>query len=70
MGIMVVPIFTSHAADIPDMDEMAKKFKEKADSGETLEIKDMIDFTSMSSAQTCNERIRDIFIDMHNLGYI
>lgn len=70
MGICVIPIFTTKAADVPDMDEMARKFKESTDNGTKLELDTFMDFSKMSSANTCNERMRDVFVDMFNLGYI
>lgn len=70
MGICVIPIFTTKAAEVPDMDEMAKKFQDAADNGTTIVSDAFMDFTKMSSANTCNERMRGVFLDMYNLGYI
>lgn len=70
MGICVIPIFTAKALEIPDMDEMAKKFQESADNGTKVEADTFMDFSKMSTANTCNERMRDVFVDMYNLGYI
>lgn len=70
MGICVIPIFTSQVEDIPDMDELARKFKETADAGEKPDVKDFINFSSSTSTNACNVRMRDVFIDMYNLGYI
>jgi hypothetical protein len=70
MAMMVLPIFTSHAEDIPDMDEMAEKFKDLKENGDKLDPKEMVDFSSFKTANVFKERMRDVMQDMYNLGYL
>jgi hypothetical protein len=67
MAIMVLPIFTSNAEDVPDMDEMAEKFKEAQETGNQLEE---ITFSSEKTIGAYNERMKGVFLDMYDLGYI
>lgn len=69
MAMMVLPMFTAHAEDIPDMDEMAEKFKESKDSGEKLDPSEMVDFTTFKTVNIYNERMRNVIQDMYDLGY-
>ena len=66
---MVLPVFTSTAEDIPDMDVMAEKFKEARDNGTKIE-ENVINFSSTSSLNVYNERMSGVFQDMHDLNYI
>lgn len=67
---MVLPIFTSHAEDIPDMDELAQKFQESKESGEALDVSDMVEFTTLRSAHAYNDRMSGVFQDIYELGYL
>jgi hypothetical protein len=69
MAIMVLPIFTSKAEDVPDMDEMAEKFKEMQDNGTEFKEED-IKFTTDETRGAYNERMIGVFQDMYDLGYI
>lgn len=69
MAIMVLPIFTSNAEDVPDMDEMAEKFKTMQENGEKFDEKDL-QFTSSNTVDVYNERMLGVFEDMVELGYI
>jgi len=69
MAMMVLPIFTTHAEDIPDMDEMAEKFKELKETGEKIDPSEMVDFSSFKTANVFNERMRGVIQDMYDLGY-
>lgn len=62
MAIMTLPIFTSNAEDIPDIDVMAQDF-------ESLD-KNSQQATNASTANVYNEKISGVFADMHRLGYI
>jgi hypothetical protein len=70
MAIMVLPMITSNADEIPDLDEMAQKMKDNKDNNTQIDPKEYMDFTKMSTANTCNQRMRDVMIDMVRLGYI
>lgn len=70
MAIMILPMITSNADEIPDLDEMAQKMQDMKDNKTEMDPKDLMDFSKMSTADTCNKRMRDVFIDMYNLGYI
>lgn len=70
MAIMILPMITSNADEIPDLDDMAQKMKESQDNKIEIDPKEFMDFTKMSTASTCNQRMRDVMIDMYNLGYI
>lgn len=70
MSLMILPMITTNANDIPDLDEMAQKMKEAKDSKEEFDPKTIMDFSKMSTANTCNQRMHDVIIDMVNLGYI
>lgn len=63
-------MITSKADEIPDLDEMAQKMQDKQENKTEMDPKEFMDFTKMSTANTCNQRMRDVMIDMHNLGYI
>lgn len=69
MAIMVLPVFTSSAEDVPDMDAMAEKFKKARDNGTKIE-ESVIKYASTSSLKAYNERMSGVFQDMHNLNYI
>ena len=69
MAIMVLPIFTSKADDIPDMDEMAEKMQEADENGTAAGDID-ISFTSSKTLDVYNERMSGVFEDMYDLKYI
>lgn len=69
MAIMVLPIFTSNAEDVPDMDEMAEKFKDRQENGTEFD-ESLMNFSSASTINVYNDRMSGVFIDMVNLGYI
>ena len=70
MAMMVLPIFTANAEDIPDMDEMAEKFQDLKETGEKLDPTEMVDFSTFKTANVFKERMRDVIQDMYDLGYI
>lgn len=63
MGMMLLPIITSAADDIPDLDALG----ESMNRGETL---DANLFTFAKTDQTYKAKMRDIIVDMDRLGYI
>lgn len=63
-------MITSNADEIPDLDEMAQKMQVMQENKTEMDPKDLMDFTKMSTADTCSKRMRDVMIDMYNLGYI
>ncbi|CAO1394910.1 unnamed protein product [Diamesa serratosioi] len=65
MAVMVLPVFTSNAADLPDMDEMAEIYQ----SGEEIDMTEF-DFTSSKTIDVYNKRMLGVIHDMYNLGYI
>lgn len=65
MAVMVLPIFTSNAEDLPDMDEMAEKYQ----NGEELNTAEY-DFSSAKTIGVYNTRMSGVIHDMCNLGYI
>lgn len=69
MAIMVLPIFTSNSEDVPDMDEVAEKFKEMNENGLALD-ESAIQFTNASTIDVYNDRMCGVFQDMYDLGYI
>lgn len=69
MAIMVLPIFTSQADDIPDMDAMAEKMKESLENGTEVSM-DSMQFSSEKTIGVYNERMSGVFQDMYDLGYI
>lgn len=70
MALMILPMIMANASEVPDLDEMAHKMKEAHDNNEEFDPKKVMDFTTMSTASACNQRMRDVIIDMVNLGYI
>lgn len=64
MAIMVLPIFTSEANEIPDMDEIAEKF------GRNEEIKESDIQFNTKTVDAYNKRMTGVFEDMHRLHYI
>lgn len=69
MAIMVLPIFTSNPEDVPDLDDMAEKFKDAQDNGEQMEM-DGISFQSAKTIGVYTSRMIGVFQDMCRLGYI
>lgn len=69
MAVMCLPIFTSKAEDIPDMDEMAEKLQDVLQSGEKLDESEM-QFTSKNTIGAYNERMMGVFQDVYDLNYI
>lgn len=69
MAIMVLPIFTSQADDIPDMDEMAEKMQDSIEQGTEVSI-ETLQFSSEKTIGAYNERMSGVFQDMYDLGYI
>jgi hypothetical protein len=67
MGICNIPLFTSNASEIPDLDDLAQAFKES--EGENKE-KEILKFSNLSTKSICDKRLRDLFIDMERFGYI
>ncbi|CAO1379873.1 unnamed protein product [Diamesa tonsa] len=65
MAVMVLPIFTSNADDLPDMDEMAEKYQ----NGEELDTAEY-DLSKSKTIGVYNTRMSGVFHDMCNLGYI
>ena len=69
MAIMVLPFFTSKVEDAPDMDGLAKKFKEASDNGTALD-NDSVNATSLKENEAYNNRMKDVFEDIFRLKYI
>lgn len=69
MAVMVLPIFTSNADDIPDLDEMSRKLQNMQDNGEQFNKEDM-QFTSEATRGAYDERMTGVFQDMFDFGYI
>lgn len=69
MAVICLPIFTSNAEDVPELDLMAEKMQEMQDQGGNLDLEGM-NFTSTSTRVVYNERITGVIRDMHDLGYI
>lgn len=69
MAIMVLPFFTSKAEDAPDMDGLAKKFKEASDNGVALGS-DSVNSSTLKTNKAYNDRMKDVFEDMFDLKYI
>lgn len=65
MAVMVLPIFTSNAEDLPDMDEMAEKYQ----NGEEINTAEY-DLKSSKTIGIYNTRMSGVIHDMCNLGYI
>lgn len=65
MAVMVLPIFTTNADDLPDMDEMAEKYQ----NGEELDTAEY-DLSKSKTIGVYNTRMSGVFHDMCNLGYI
>lgn len=65
MAVMVLPIFTSNAEDLPDMDEMAEKYQ----NGEEIDTAEY-DLKSSKTIGVYNTRMSGVIHDMCNLGYI
>lgn len=63
MGMMLLPLITSHANDIPDLDALS----EQMNKGETI---DANAFKFEKSDQVYKTKMRDIIRDMERLGYI
>ncbi|CAG9802883.1 unnamed protein product [Chironomus riparius] len=68
MAMIVLPIFTSDASDIPDMDELAENFKKIGDSEQV--DKDVFNFTTEKTFDRYAERMIGVCDDMYALGYI
>jgi hypothetical protein len=66
MGMCLIPIVTTLSSEIPELDDMAHKIQENQKEGKQA---DFIKFGKMSTANVCNKRLKDVFIDMINLGY-
>lgn len=65
MAIILVPMVTSDADDVPDIDDVADAFKELKDqSGEAM------NFTSAKTLKAYEQRMMGIFEDMYGYGYI
>lgn len=69
MAIMVLPIFTSNAEDVPDMDDMAEKFQDMKENGTELD-ENLLKFSSSATIDVYNDRMSGVFKDMYDLGYI
>ncbi|KAL7029770.1 hypothetical protein ACKWTF_006353 [Chironomus riparius] len=69
MAMMVLPMFTANAEDIPDMDAMAEKFQDLKETGEKLDPSEIVDFSSFKTVDVFNERMRDVIQDMYDFGY-
>lgn len=70
MATMILPIITTYADEVPDLDEMARKMQDRVDRKMEIDPKEFMDYTKTRSVNLCNERMRDVIIDMFNLGYI
>lgn len=69
MSVICLPIFTSNAEDVPELDLMAEKMQEVQDHGGDLDMGEM-NFTSSSTRGVYDDRITGVIRDMHDLGYI
>ena len=65
MAMMVLPVFTSNADDLPDMDEMAEIYQ----SGEEIDM-NKYNFAESKTIDVYNKRMLGVIHDMYNLGYI
>lgn len=63
MGMMLLPLLTSVADDIPDLDALS----EQMNRGEGF---DENAFTFEKTEQVYRTKMRDIIVDMDRLGYI
>lgn len=63
MAMMLLPLLTSVADDIPDLDALS----EQMNRGESLD-EDVFKFEK--TEQAYKTKMRDIIVDMHRLGYI
>lgn len=63
MAMMLLPLLTSFASDIPDLDALS----EQMNRGETL---DENLFKFEKTEDVYNTKMRDIIVDMQRLGYI
>lgn len=68
MGVLIVPFFIAESDEAPDMDEMAMKFKE-ADGDPSKEV-EFISLTSETSKQKYESRLKGIFQDVYDMGWI
>ena len=68
MAMIVLPIFTSDASDIPDMDELAENFKKISESEHV--DKEAFQFTTDKTYDRYADRMIGVCNDMHSLGYI
>ncbi|XP_070495614.1 uncharacterized protein [Chironomus tepperi] len=68
MAMIVLPIFTSDASDIPDMDELAENLKK---IGESEQVdKEAFKFTTEKTFDKYADRMIGVCDDMYSLGYI
>lgn len=68
MAMIVLPLFTSDANDVPDMDDLAENFKK---IGENEDLKDdAFKNTKDENYARYSERMMDVCKDMVKLGYI
>lgn len=65
MAVMVLPIFTSNADDLPDMDEMAEIYQK----GEEINTENY-DLSKSKTIDVYNNRMSGVIHDLCNLGYI
>jgi hypothetical protein len=70
MSVMLLPIFTTNADEIPDMDDIAEKIKKSQEIGEEMDMSMLENFAQTRTIGTYNERMLGVFQDMYNLGYI
>jgi len=65
MAIILVPMVTSDADDVPEIDDVADAFKDNKDQSG-----DVMNFTSAKTLKVYEQRMMGIFEDMYNYGYI
>lgn len=65
MSIILVPMITSDADDVPEIDDVAEAFSEnKEQSGNVM------NFTSSKTIKSYEQKMLGIFEDMFEYGYI
>lgn len=67
---MILPMITSNADEIPDLDEMAQKMQDAQDNKKEMDPKEIMDYGKLTTADLCDQRMKGVIIDMFNLGYI
>lgn len=68
MSLLVLEVFVTSAADVPDLDEMADKIKKMEENKEEFDPEGL-SFGKNSKA-AYNERMKAVIEDLYELGYI